>query len=103
MRTGWDIDGVMTSPVFDPQPGDVVISGRTFSEYDWVCKGLAAMMPVYVRGTGAYGDRVAAADFKIEMIQRLEVDRFYEDDPYQADIIAEHCPGVEVVRVEVKT
>lgn len=94
--TGYDIDGVIGK--LDPTDG-VVISGRTFAEYDDVCRHLAQRMPVYIRGSGAYGDRQAAAEFKALMINGLDVTTYYEDDETQADIIRAACPGVTVVIV----
>jgi hypothetical protein len=98
MRTGYDIDGVLTAG-YTPTADDVVISGRTFAEYNDTAKQAAQICPVYIRGVGSYGDRLAAAHFKAVMILQLHVDRFYEDDPIQAAIIrlcAEDCEVVVV-------
>jgi hypothetical protein len=100
MLVGYDMDGVLTAGV---RPGDdmwVVISGRTWAEYDDFARTVAAQVPVYIRGSGVYGDREGAARFKAMMINRLGVDEFHEDDPKQADIIRDLCPGVEVVMVK---
>ena len=93
---GYDIDGTLTGR--EDLTGCVVISGRTFAEYDETCKSLAAQVPVYIRGAGAYGDRWAAAMFKAMMIKQLGVIVFHEDDPYQAMYITNSCPGCKVVR-----
>ena len=37
MLKGFDIDGVITAGI---QPDGVIISGRTFAEYDDICKKL---------------------------------------------------------------
>lgn len=96
--TGYDIDGVLTAG-FTPEPGDVVISGRTFAEYDDVAKRAAQICPVYIRGKGEYGDVVHAGQFKAAMILALGVDRFYEDDPDQIEIIRSFVPTCELVQV----
>lgn len=96
--TGYDIDGVLTAGVM-PEPGSVVISGRTFAEYDDTARRAATRCPVYIRGVGAFGDRDHAGRFKAETINRLGVTKFYEDDPVQIAIIRELCPGCEVIPV----
>ena len=98
MITGYDIDGVLTAG-FTPTAEDVVISGRTFAEYDEVARAAAQICPVYIRGAGTYGDRHHAGRFKAQMIVHLAVGRFYEDDPLQAAIIAVLAPDCEIVMV----
>jgi len=99
--TGYDIDGVLTRNdiAWDLQDA-VVISGRTFAEYDDLARRAAQLCPVYIRGVGIYGDRMHAGNFKAETIRRLGVDRFYEDDPLQATIIRNAVPSCEVVEVK---
>lgn len=76
---GYDIDGVLTrtDTIWD-LTGAVVISGRTFAEYDDTAKQAAQLCPVYIRGVGTYGDR----------------------HPLQAEIIRWGCPDCEVVEVK---
>jgi hypothetical protein len=88
---GYDIDGTLTGR--EDLTGCVVISGRTFAEYDATCKALAALVPVYIRGAGAYGDRQHAGEFKALMISALGVTEYHEDDPVQADIIKARNPN----------
>jgi hypothetical protein len=87
-----DLDGTYGRPGLDPPP-TLCISGRTWAEYDDVARGVAERMPLYIRGTGAYGDRDGAALFKAKMIEVLGVTRYYEDDPYQAEIIRRFVPS----------
>ena len=98
MRTGYDIDGVLTAGLV-PDPDSVVISGRTFAEYDDVAKKAAQICPVYIRGIGAYGDRSQAGWFKATMIHALGVTKFYEDDPVQIEIIKQANPDCKVIQV----
>lgn len=86
---GYDIDGTLTG--HEDLTGCVVISGRTFAEYDDTCKELAARVPVYIRGVGAYGDRRHAGVFKAQMIRVLGVTEYHEDDALQAAIIRDMC------------
>ena len=93
---GYDIDGVLTDGVI-PEERYVVISGRTFAEYDETCKRLAQNVPLYIRGSGKYGDRLDAGNFKAKMINHLGVVKYYEDDQVQANIIKNSCPACELI------
>jgi hypothetical protein len=53
---------------------------------------------VYIRGVGAYGDRIHAGSFKAIMINILGVTEFHEDDDVQIDIITKNCPNCKVVK-----
>lgn len=96
MLTGYDIDGVISAGI-EPTGDYVIISGRTFSEYDDLCRSLASKAPLYIRGAGKRGDRVHAGRFKAAIIEILSVATFHEDDPIQAEIIRSVCPFCEVV------
>ena len=93
---GYDIDGVATAGAELKQPF-VVVSGRTFGEYDVFARQLAQDAPVYIRGSGAYGDHKAAGEFKAMMIKHLGVTEFHEDHPLQIEIIRRNCPAVKIV------
>lgn len=95
---GYDIDGVITAGV-QPSAEAVIISGRTWAEYDATARTLAQQWPVYIRGAGAYGDQHAAGVFKARMIELLGVSVFHEDDPIQAQIIKAACPHVTLIQV----
>jgi hypothetical protein len=94
---GYDIDGVCSKGIEKKTPC-VIISGRTFAEYknDKHCPELSDMYPVYIRGVGKFGDRIAAGNFKAMMINYLGVTEFYEDDIVQADIIKVNCNNCKV-------
>ena len=96
MLKGYDIDGVITSGVV---PDGVIISGRTFAEYDDTCKKLAQTNPLYIRGNGKFGDREHSGKFKALMIKMLGVNEFYEDDPVQLDLIQKCCPDCKLVKI----
>lgn len=98
---GYDIDGVLlkhdgTEPVVPEEPF-IIISGRTWAEYDGICKSMAQSAAVYIRGTGKFDDREGASRFKVAMIKYLGVTTYHEDDPVQAQIIRENCPHIVVV------
>lgn len=94
---GYDIDGVLTAGV-KPVGNYVVISGRTFAEYDDFAKKASSLAPVYIRGVGKYGDRIDAGNFKATMINLLGVTEFHEDDDIQINIITLNCPNCKVIK-----
>ncbi len=94
---GYDIDGVLTAGI-KPTGNYVVISGRTFAEYDDFAKQAALLAPVYIRGVGLYGDRIHAGNFKASIINFLDVTEFHEDDDVQIKIITENCPRCQVIK-----
>ena len=95
---GYDIDGVLSKGIVPISPY-VIISGRTISEYDDMCKALAMGAPVFIRGAGQFGDGVHAGNFKAMMINHLGVKMFYEDDPLQISIIKKQCPECEIIKI----
>ena len=92
---GYDIDGVLTAGII-PESPYVVISGRTFAEYDAFVRDLASKSPVYIRGVGKYGDQSHAGNWKAHMVDVLGVTDFWEDDLVQAGIIKKHNPTCNV-------
>lgn len=44
---------------------------------DWKYEGIYADAPVYIRGSGKYGDQQHAGEFKAYMINLLGVEEFY--------------------------
>ena len=97
MTVATDLDGTYGWAMLQDPPPTVCISGRTWAEYDNVARTVAATMPLYIRGEGVYGDQEHAGQFKAAMCDALNVTRFYEDDPVQADIIRRLNMDVEVV------
>jgi len=95
---GYDIDGVITNKVI-PEKGSVIISGRTFAEYDDLVKQLAQTYLVYIRGIGKYGDKEAAGKFKAMMIKYLKITEFYEDDDVQIKIIKKENPNCLIHKI----
>lgn len=96
---GYDIDGTLTTGLTPIKPF-VIISGRTFAEYNETTKKLAQDAPVYIRGSGRYGDQQHAGEFKAHMINLLGVEEFYEDDQVQIDIIRKSCTKCRIKKVK---
>ena len=96
---GYDFDGVTTVGIPFVQPC-VIISGRTFAEYDEHIKHYASIVPVYIRGVGNFGDSIHAGEHKAAMINLLGVGEFFEDDPKQIEIIRKNCPKCTVFWVK---
>lgn len=96
-----DFDGTFGYDTLPMPPSEptLVISGRTFHEYDQNIGQVALDMPVYIRGSGKVGDGKHAGEFKAAMITLLGVTHFLEDDEGQAAIIRDRCPGVVLCKV----
>jgi len=82
-----------------PQEPFIVISGRTWNEWDDGLRAMSQRCPVYIRGVGAYGDHQHAGRFKAMMINFLGVTEFYEDRDDQIAIIEAQCPNCKVIKV----
>lgn len=89
---GYDYDGVLSAGVI-PQPPFVVVSGRTWAEGVPVVPQATC---VVIRGTGAFGDRKAAGQFKATMCAVWELTEFWEDDPLQAAVLRRLLPALSV-------
>ena len=98
---GFDFNGVVDTgrPGLQPKEDDVIITGNTFPTeiFDYL-DSHKLRCPVYFPPDKRYANkRYAVAVWKSEMIRRLNLDTFYEDDPTQGEIIAESCPDCKVV------
>lgn len=104
---GYDIDGVITIGLL-PQKNDIIISGRSTDELPET-KKLMEMLhldnelflnPIpFEQKT-----REKSGYFKVGMLtvfknRNIHIDKYFEDDPVQADIIEKHCDWVSVVRI----
>jgi hypothetical protein len=92
---GYDIDGVITIGV-RPKKGDVVITGRTIDFYEET-KDLEIDVPIYFN---PYHHTIEdAGRWKAEMIQKLGIEKFYEDDLTQIKIIKLIYPKAKIIRI----
>jgi hypothetical protein len=83
----YDLDGTLTAGIKPKEPY-VIISGRTWSEWD---SSVNYGVPVAIRGTGRVGDWRAAVEFKVTMIYLWDILNYYEDDPRQAERLQNMC------------
>ncbi len=93
---GYDIDGVLVPRRVWPCQTYVVISGRLWTEWCRTVKEIGTDAPIYLRPHGRNGDRHGAGLWKANMIGKLGVTDFFEDDAYQAEIIQQSCPGCTI-------
>ena len=84
---GYDIDGVLTKGIKPIEPY-VVISGRMFTRFQETVREIGTNAPIYLRPYGSRLDRELAGEWKAEMINKLGVTDFWEDDPVQSKVIA---------------
>lgn len=103
---GYDFNGVvdLNRPGLRPTIEDVIITGNTNvpEVLNWLAReniSCAVYFQPDKRVTDRANNRYAAAVWKSEMVRRLRLDKFYEDDELQWTIIAASCPDTEVIRV----
>ncbi len=87
---GYDIDGVLTKGVIPVSPY-VVISGRNYTEWEKTINEIGTNAPIYLNPAsfpGKFDNRELSGEWKAEMINRLGITDFWEDDPVQAKVIA---------------
>jgi len=101
--TGWDFNGVIDTEKFIPEVGDVIITGNTIPIADGTLSWLKKhniQCPVYFMPylEGANNILIAAI-WKVEMIQKLNLTKFYENNATQYEIIKKCCPDCNVVKV----
>ncbi len=92
---GYDIDGVLTKGVIPEEPY-VIITGRPYLWAEKTFKELENLgikhHVVYLNPESVdyYNPKISGA-WKAEMINKLKITEFYEDEIIQADIIREVC------------
>lgn len=97
---GFDFNGVVDTGKFIPTKDDVIITGNTL-EYaqgvlDWL-KEHNIQCPVYFNPYRYIKED--AGMWKSEMIWKLKITKFYEDDPVQYEIIKHFSSGSEIIKV----
>ena len=99
---GFDIDGVISVGIY-PGPNDVIITGRSYEEEEETMtflRGRGITNKVYFNPLPfAEKTRQKSGIHKAWMIQKLNPEIFFEDDPVQWQIIEYLCPDVKVVKV----
>ena len=101
--TGFDFNGIVDTGKFIPSIEDVIITGNTIPMADSVLSWLkehniqcAVYFMPYLDGAN---NILIAAIWKVEMIQKLKLDKFYEDNVTQYEIIKKCCSDCEVIKV----
>lgn len=102
--TGYDFNGVvdLKRPGLRPTIEDVIITGNTYvpEVLNWLDREMVRCAVYFMPPTTVTKDhRYAAAVWKSEMIRRLNLDKFYDNDQRTCEIIAASCPNCEVIRV----
>jgi hypothetical protein len=73
------------------QPDCVIISGLTFAQWNELSSLYILTVPSYVRGSGEPGDYLHSAYWKSFIINEIDVDVFFEEDPRQVAILRNTC------------
>lgn len=99
---GYDFNGVVDTGKYVPTINDVIITSN-HADYavkatlDWL-REHNITCPVYFNPYSH--SPVSGGVWKSEMINKLKIIKFYEDDQIQFDIIKASCPEVELIKVE---
>lgn len=95
MLIGYDIDGVISLGICPQPKNSVIITGRSYEEAKETFELLQSqniICPVYMSPWPISAKtREKSGQWKAEMIRRLNVGRFFEDDPIQFNIIKNMC------------
>ena len=101
--TGWDFNGVVDTGQFIPEAGDVIITGNTIpmakSVIVWLLEHNIFCAVYFMPYLDGANNILIVAIWKVEMIQKLKVTKFYEDNATQFEIISKCCPDCEVIKV----
>lgn len=100
MRIGYDFNGVVDTGQYIPTKDDVIVTGNTVVLADGVLTWLRKhniQCPVYFNPYKYTPED--AGMWKAEMIGKLKITKFYEDDPVQFKIIKNSSSGCELIKV----
>ena len=114
MNMGFDYDGVVTNAAFWKSIESerfansyFVVSGRTFHEEPFNGSLLTGLVQGAIRrGYGEFGDQIASGHYKAEIINKLRIQVFYDDDPKQLLVIKQSLtwpPSLYLVMPDGKT
>ena len=102
MIKSFDIDGVISIGIH-PGPDDVIITGRSFEEYEETAEMLHSKgiynQVFYSPVPYSEKTREISGHHKARIIKALEIERCFEDDPIQVAIIRALCDNCVVVEV----
>ena len=98
---GYDFDGVVSYGI-KPEEGSVIITGSSYQEAARILP-ISGNIPVYFNPIPIeQKTNKNAAAWKVEMIKRLAIDEWFDDDLYTIDIIKNNCPEIKVHLVYTK-
>lgn len=99
---GFDLDGVVTLGIY-PGPDDVIVSGRSIEEAHATLGELRARgiknQVFFAPWSMAEKSRRKSGEWKARVIGIMFIQTFFEDDPVQARVIRQRCPGICLVTV----
>ena len=100
---GSDYDGVISEGII-PERGTIILTGRKSETEDEMRELLPNKNKIYFfpdpEDLNDKNHDTLIAKWKSEMIQKLGIEKFYEDRKSQAKIIQEENPAVEIIHVK---
>lgn len=103
---GYDIDGVITAGLI-PGPQDIIVTGRSYEESAETIQMLrrrGIFNAVYFNPVSFHDKGLAnSGRWKAKVICLFDLDKFYEDDPYQINVINDYIRnhGDRLVATEI--
>lgn len=99
LKKGYDYDGVITSGI-QPEKGAPIITGRTIDEIEKIDEETRKNHPVYFNPIGLNEKtKEKEAQWKSEMIKRLKIEEFFENDAQIVVLLEKLCLDCHIVNV----
>ena len=100
---GFDIDGVITVGFLPKTEFDIIVTGRSFQDYNLTMRQLELIgldtdkhVPFFNHIDAPKVNATNGAIHKANIINLIGIHVYYEDSWYQAGIIAKRCPECDV-------
>jgi len=103
LRRAYDYDGVITAGI-KPEKDAPIITGRSFEEIKRVNRKIREKHPVYFNAI-TINEKTLEKEirWKAEMIKKLKIEEFYENDSRIVTKLEKLCPNCHIVNVgEIK-
>jgi len=99
LRKAYDYDGVISKGI-EPKENSPIITSRSFEETDRIDEEILKKHPVYFNPvTWSEKDKENGAKWKAEMINKLGIEEFYEDNCETIKILEKECPNCNIIKI----
>jgi len=98
LRKAYDYDGVVSKKII-PEEGSPIITGRSWEEINAIDFKRMKKNPIYFNPKTRLEKEKFAKEWKVEMIKKLEIEEFYEDEPEIVVYLEKKCPNCHIIKV----